>query len=258
MIDCAEVLGELDGEDGDPRIAAEHVRCRPGDDTLGTVLLVGVVHDHPASVYRAGHVVERFEPDALALELPALSVPLFRLYAGDGYSPPRLGGEMSMAILAGSDVPAVGIDAPNAAYLRRVARRLLTDGVSPSVARRVVRDVLAGYVRAIACRVASVVGSVTPFRPRLYTHIPYDASLLDDPAEQADHETAHLERHRSFIDAVETPPVTRLIDGTREATMADRVERLRREGDVVAVVGFGHLDPLSELIEDRSDGDAHK
>ena len=254
MIDCETVLGELTGEDGDPRVTTTHVRCRPGDDAAGTVLLVGVVHDHPASVYRVEHVLERTEPATLAVELPPLSVPLFRLYARDGFSPPRLGGEMSMAILAAGDARVVGIDAPNAPYLGVMARRLLTGGTEPSVARRVLRDVFAGSVRAVACRLASLVGAVTPLRPRLYTRVSYETSLLDDPAAQAAHEAAHLDRHEAFVGAVETPPVTRFIDGTREATMADRIGTLRRDGDVVAVVGFGHLDPLAERIADRSEG----
>jgi hypothetical protein len=48
-----------------------------GDEHAARVVLVGVVHDHPASVYRAGHVVDRVAPDAVAVELPGLALDVF-------------------------------------------------------------------------------------------------------------------------------------------------------------------------------------
>ncbi len=96
--DCDAVASSL-GDDGDPRLTPETVRCVPGRGDRG-VVVVGVVHDHPASLFRVAHLVETVEAAVLALELPPLAVPLFRLYARDDRTPPRLGGEMSVAVRA--------------------------------------------------------------------------------------------------------------------------------------------------------------
>ena len=58
----------------DPRVTDRW--CRRGPAT--NVTLLGVVHDHPASVARARIVAEAMGPDVLALELPAAAVPLYR------------------------------------------------------------------------------------------------------------------------------------------------------------------------------------
>ena len=97
MFDCTRVADELAASE-DPRLDEEYLRCLPGTDRHGPVLLVGVVHDHPASIARVVRMVETFPPDTLALELPPLAMPLFRRYAADSQQPPRLGGEMSAAI----------------------------------------------------------------------------------------------------------------------------------------------------------------
>jgi hypothetical protein len=70
MLDCEAVADALRDPDADPRLDAERVRCLPGAPGAGAVVLVGVVHDHPASVFRVTRLVERFAPDVLALELP--------------------------------------------------------------------------------------------------------------------------------------------------------------------------------------------
>ena len=50
--------------DSDPRVTGEYVRQLSG--AHGTLTLVGVVHDHPASIYRVQHVIERVDPEILA------------------------------------------------------------------------------------------------------------------------------------------------------------------------------------------------
>ncbi|MFC7068769.1 hypothetical protein [Halobaculum lipolyticum] len=247
MIDCDAVASEATAEDADPRLDPERVRCLPGDGDRGSVLVVGVVHDHPASVYRAVHLVTGADPDVLALELPPLSVPLFRRYARDRHTPPRLGGEMSAAVRAAGAVPVVGIDAPNARYLRTLAARLRGAG-SRDLAVAVARDTARGVAQAVACRLGAVVARLTPYTPRLYTQIPYESTLLDAPGAQATHEERHLARHRAFVGVVKAPPATALIDRAREDVMAARLHELRVRGDVVAVVGATHLDPLADRL----------
>mgnify|MGYP006287611243 CR=1 FL=1 len=246
MFDCADATAALDGTD--PRVTEESVWCVPGTDHSGTVLLVGVVHDHPASVTRAARLVEALDPDILALELPPLAVSLFELYAHDDHTPPRLGGEMSAALQAASDARAVGIDAPNPRYLRRLARQLLADRPPRAVTVSVLRDLVAVSAHALACRRGALLGTSTPLRPRIYEHLQHDSSLLDSPDVQAADERAHLAQHRAFLGAIELPPKTLLVDGLREETMAARLDALRREGDVVAVVGMEHAPPLSARL----------
>jgi pheromone shutdown protein TraB len=243
MLECAAVADAL-RDDADPRLTEADVRCVPAPDGAGAVLLVGVVHDHPASVARVAALLADLEPDVLALELPPLAMPLFRLYARDAYTPPRLGGEMSAAMQAADRAATVGIDGPNRTYLRRLVGRLAADRPSLDVLSAVLRDVGTGFGQALACRLGAVVGSLTPLRPRVYEHLEYDCSLLDTPGVQAAHEDAHVSQRRAFMGAVEVPPETQLVDDVREESMVAELAALRRRGDVVAVVGMEHLDPV--------------
>ncbi len=96
----------------DPRITEQF--CRHLEGSAGDLILLGVVHDHPASVARVERVLEAVDPDVLALELPSAALPLYRTYAAGGADEsdsPRFGGEMSAAIRASPDVDVVGIDA---------------------------------------------------------------------------------------------------------------------------------------------------
>lgn len=248
MVDCDAILSAVRAAGVDPRVDAEHVRCLPGSVEGGSVLLIGVVHDHPASVFRVSHLLESFPPDVLAVELPPLSVPLFRRYARDSHTPPRLGGEMSAAIRAADTARVVGVDAPNGRYVRALLDRLHGDADAKTLGRSVLTDLARGLAHAVACRVGAVVAALTPYTPRVYTHIRYEATLLDDPETQADHEASHLAQHRAFVGVIEPPPETALVDRTREDVMAARVDALRSEGDVVVVVGMSHLDGLERRL----------
>lgn len=248
MFDCSTVDALVDERFDDPRITPRFLRCVPGGPGRGAVLLVGVVHDHPASTYRVARILETVVPDVLALELPPLAMPLFRLYGRDVDTPPRLGGEMSMALQAVGETPAVGIDAPNRRYVQLLGQKLVAGQVDRDLAVALLRDLVAGFGQAAACRLGAAVGSRLGLRFRLYTHIEYDSSLLDPPALQAAHETRHLARQQGFLRAIETPPAMALIDATREESMATRLHDLRTDGDVVAIVGMEHLDPLAERL----------
>lgn len=240
----------IDSDLDDPRIDGSLLRCVPATDRLGSVLLVGVVHDHPASIFRVTRVVEAVSPDVLAVELPPLATPLFQLYGSDRHVPPRLGGEMSAAIQAAAGAKTVGIDAPNLAYLKLLFRSLYAERVSIDVGRSVLRDLVSSSAHAIACRLGAVIGAVTPLRLRLYSPISYDSSLLDSPAAQAEHETRHLTQRQSFLRAIETPLPIELVDTAREGGMVIRLTDLRESGDIVAVVGMEHLDRVyTQLVE---------
>ncbi len=244
MFECPDVTTALDGRLDDPRIDEEFLRCVPGTDRLAPVLLVGVVHDHPASVFRVSRILETIAPETLAVELPPLAVGLFRLYANDEYVPPRLGGEMSAAIRAAPPVPIKGIDAPNREYLRSLFESLSAERIPSDVVWTALWDLASSSAHAIACRLGALVGSITPLRLRLYTHIEYESSLLDSPAVQAAHESEHIAQRQAFLRAIRTPRSLRVIDAAREDGMATRLHDLRVDGSVVAVVGMEHLDGI--------------
>lgn len=244
MFDCSDVAATLAAQSSDPRVTDDALRCIPGPAGAGTVLLVGVVHDHPASIGRVTGILEALSPDLLALELPPLAVPLFRLYARAAETPPRLGGEMSAAVQAAGDVETVGIDGPNRPYLRRLARLLVDGDPTAKLVRAVVEDVIQSTAHAVACRIGAVLGAVTPLRLRLYSHIEYDTTVIDSPAEQATQEKAYLSQQRAFLRAVTTPESIRTIDRAREESMIALLRKRRSDGDVIAVVGMEHLDAL--------------
>lgn len=246
MFDCACVADELAAA-ADPRLDETYIRCLPGTAERGPVLLVGVVHDHPASIARVVTAVSAFEPDTLALELPPLAMPLFRQYAADEHRPPRLGGEMSAALQA-TDAPAIGVDAPTPTYLAELLRTVRREQPPVPVLGRLFKDLGSMGVHALATRVASAVNKWTPARLRVYDPIEHDSSLLDAAADQADHERTFLSQRAALFGAIHPPEATRLIDDSREAAIGVLLDHARADGAVVAVLGMEHLDPVeSEL-----------
>ncbi|SDR34130.1 TraB/GumN family protein [Natronobacterium texcoconense] len=233
----------------DPRVTERFCRQVSGAD--GDVTLLGVVHDHPASVGRVERALDAIDPDTLALELPPAAVPLYRAYARDGDDRPRFGGEMSAAIRAAPESEVVGIDAPNWSFLRRLLARLVADRVSPAIARRVVSSLSGATREAVACRVAATVTNATSMTVA-YDHEPieYDCSHDDPPEQQAAHERSHVAGVRALLGSVEGgESALAYRDDTREQCMIDRLEELRRsEGDVVAVVGVDHLERLADEL----------
>lgn len=234
----------------DPRIAAEYLRCIPRTTGRGTVLLVGVVHDHPASLARVHTVLGAVTPDILALELPPLAMPLFHQYAADSFVPPRLGGEMSVGLQTAGAVRSVGIDAPNRSYVWRLVNQLCSTDASVPLLTDVLTDLLQSTAHAVACRLGAIVHTVFGVSPRLYSHASYATSLLDTPAVQAEDEASHLSKQQAFLRAIATPAHRQLIDETREETMAARLQTLRQDGDVVAIIGMEHLQPVAERLDE--------
>lgn len=234
----------------DPRITDQFVRQVTGPADL---TLLGVVHDHPASVARVDRVLRRLEPATLALELPPAAVPLYRAYARDGASeaPPRFGGEMSAAIRAAPDADVVGIDAPNWSFVRRLATRLIADRVSATTARRVVSSLSGATREALTCRVAATVTHATSMTVACDDPIDYECSHDDSPAVQATHERDHVAKVQALLASVDTDgSALAYRDETRERCMIDRLEEIGGEGEgrVVAVVGVDHLETLADAF----------
>lgn len=239
----------------DPRVTEQFCRRIGGSD--GDLHLVGVVHDHPASVARVERVLEAVEPATLALELPPAAVPLYRTYADEAAaeSPPRFGGEMSAAIRAATrvDTEVVGIDAPNWSFLRRVVARLVADRASAATARRVISSLGGATREALTCRVAATLTHATSMTVACDDPIEYECTHDDPPERQAEHERSHVAGIQTLLGCVETEDSALAYrDETRERCMIDRLEERRAEadGDVVAVVGVDHLEPLYEALAD--------
>ncbi|TQQ81359.1 hypothetical protein EGH24_08130 [Halonotius terrestris] len=236
--------------DSDPRVTGEYVR--QVTDAHGTLTLLGVVHDHPASRYRVQHVIERVDPTVLALELPPMSIPLFEQYAATDRTPPTFGGEMSAAIQAASPESVVGIDRPTGGFFRRLGRTLLRERPSLDTIRRVVANAVETTEHALLCRAAAAVGARTSVRFEVDSPIPHDTTWTDSPDEQARDEREQVRRSRSFMSAFRTASrsrAARLEDDAREAAMATRLAELHeQDSDIVCVVGIDHLDSLAERL----------
>ncbi|ELZ01696.1 hypothetical protein C482_06577 [Natrialba chahannaoensis JCM 10990] len=230
-----------------------------------TLYLLGVVHDHPASIGRVMHVANEVNPAVLALELPPAALPLYRVYARNGsvtetadgtaFAPPSRGGEMGAAISAADGASLVGIDAPNWSFLRRLVTRLVADRVSPGTARRLLSSLGGATREALTCRIAATLTDATSMTITPDEQIEYDCSFDDPPAEQASHERAHVASVQALLGSLETTDSALAYrDETREQCMVDRLTEIRDEtdGDVVAVVGIDHLDRLeNELSAER-------
>lgn len=239
--------------DSDPRVTGEYVRQL--SDEHGTLTLVGVVHDHPASIYRVRHVIEAADPHTLALELPPISLPLFEQYAATDTSPPSFGGEMSAAIQAADTDATVGIDRPTGGFFRQLGRTLFRERPSLQTVRTVVSKAIETTKHALLCRAAAAVGAHTPIRLEVDSPITHDIAWTDPPGDQARDERKEIHRSRSFVNAFRTASRTRasrLEDNAREAAMATRLADLRTDEGIVAVVGIGHLDPLAKQLDETT------
>jgi pheromone shutdown protein TraB len=236
----------MDSEHDDPRMTGDHLRSI--DTPTGTVTLVGVVHDHPASAFRVRTVVAARDPDVLALELPPLSLPLFERYAEDTRTPPAFGGEASAAIQASTASRVVGIDGPTLPFLRRLAARLRREGGSVRTVRGVLDGLASVTKNALRCRLAASLAALTSIRMEVDAPVAYATDRGDSPERQAENERRQIDRARAVMDAFEPSRGTSFADDVREAHMADRLADLRRDGDVVAVVGRHHLDRVAERL----------
>ena len=221
----------------DPRIQSDHLRLLDRDD--GPILLVGVVHDHPASVYRVDSVIRALDPDTVAVELPPLALPLFE-QGGDG--------EMSAA-LAATDADSAAIDAHGPRFLAALAGEIRARSPDRGTVGRIASNALTVGRHALSCRLASVFG-----RDRFPTPLADGGGEVDietpaDPVTVAEHERRHLSRSFSVLRAFERPAADEIVDAARERTMARALAGT--DGIAVAVVGFEHLDGIAAELRDR-------
>ncbi|MDZ5810200.1 hypothetical protein U4E84_02370 [Halorubrum sp. AD140] len=228
----------------DPRVLDDAIRRF--DAGGPPVVLVGVVHDHPASVFRVASVVDAVEPETIAIEVPSLLVPA---YASDRDG---AGGEVTAAIAANPSIPVAGIDIPGRRTLRSVLAELRTSRAPPRTALRTLRSTAEIAARTVAARLSRLGVPGVPTVEQLELTQEYDISAAASPARQADHERAHLRRGMALVDSLTPPPETALLDAIRERQMADRLAALRRAGPVVCVVGFSHLDGVAARLKKGS------
>lgn len=264
--DATELRRRLDDlADTDPRLDGAPVRLV--EHHPGPVVLLGVVHDHPASVARARRAVDALDPDVVALEAPDALAPAFTA-GGDGGDggDDAPGGELAAAAAAAARAPAgegegateassgaavVGVDAPGRGTLRSVASVFADERPDVRTAAAVLADL--GRLGVHAARGRLQTAGVPArwlggdFERTRDDDCPRDAS----PREQAAHEAAELDRSTSLLRAFDPPPATRLLDAVRERQMGRRLAAVAGGGGlVVAVVGFSHLDGVEEEIAD--------
>lgn len=235
-------------DESDPRLIDDYVRHIPGNEEKYDLVLAGTVHDHPASMFRVRSLVETADPDVLALELPPIAVPLFERYA-NGETESDVGGEMSVAIRAASTDDVVGIDGPTPAFVAKLARMLYRGGLSRSTVGSVLGDLASVSKNAVACRIAAMKGAPAWARRTVYSPVDHECSETDEPGRQAADERTQVRRATSVTRVFGKSTSAHIRDETRETHMADQLRDLRRRGTVVAVVGMGHLESLSEHLQ---------
>lgn len=230
--------------ESDPRVHSKTIRRIEGDSS--PVILVGVVHDHPASVSRVTSVVDAVDPETIAVEVPSPMVPV---YANDRH---RAGGEVAAAITADPSIPVEGIDIPHTGAIRSFIEEFQTRPVDPRTALRTLRSAarMTAHVGAASLSRLGLPGA--PSVGQLERGHEYEISHDASPARQADHERAHIRRSTALLDSLEPPPETAFLDAVRERYMADRLASLRQAGPVVCVVGFSHLAGIEERLEEGS------
>lgn len=232
----------------DPRIDERYLRGYPATADRDRACVVGVAHDHPASVYRVQAVARALVPDVVAIELPEASVPLFRQFAADDSTPPRHGGEMSAAIQSSAGADVVGIDIPGIHSMATLVRTAREESLSTGPLVDLVGDVASISAHALRQRVAAFHQRTTDASPVDDSAMDYDVSFDDAPSVQAAHEQDLRARSESFFAAIEKPPAARVLDTARERSMATRIDALRGDGTVLAVVGTDHLDGIEDHL----------
>lgn len=253
----------------DPRTSQDDFRELPETESGERVVLVGVVHEHPASVYRVVETVTALDPDIVALELPSLAMPLFTRYAtdyereaswrdiaecpkeGGEKEPPEAvpGGEMSAAIGATDHARVVGIDLPNLRYGGAVIDAFRAESLSVRGVCRTARAFGSQLAHAIHCRVAHAASRLGVTLDPGLDDGGHECTISASAQEQATEEADLVAAGTTLLHAFNRPAALRTFDSAREAAMADALRDLRREGTVVAIVGYAHLNPITEALE---------
>lgn len=232
----------------DPRVDQTHVRTVPTD--TAPIILIGVVHDHPSSAHRVRTIVEAVDPSTVALELPALAVPLYEAFARAEPDETR-GGEMRAAIEVTDDARIVGIDAPSRRFCRALLATYRESDASASELRRVLTGLARVTRRGLHCRLAAPIVRWTPFDVNVDRPTKHGCTPADEPSVQAADERRQIARSVALLGALDGGTATALRDQARERAMAAALEGYCGAGAVVAVVGRDHLDPVAELLDER-------
>ncbi|MGM0370896.1 MAG: hypothetical protein ACQEQJ_00130 [Halobacteriota archaeon] len=232
----------------DPRVSESNVRHVDGGPS--PVVLVGVVHDHPASVHRAVAVVDAVAPGTVAVELPDLLIPVIEDAAAEDSigAEEGLGGEMAAAIAA-TDGALTGIDVPGRGTGRSLFAELRNERPSVATVLGAVGDVSRITAHALIGRLAGLGVPGTPAVEDLEQRHEYDLPADVTPRTQAEHEQAHVRRSTTLLRSFDPPAATAFLDAVRERYMVGRLQSLRRNGSVVAVVGHGHLDEIEAMLK---------
>lgn len=230
--------------ESDPRVNEKYVHHI--DVTDPEIVLVGVVHDHPASIHRVEAIIDVLEPGTVAVELPDLLVSSFAaaVETGDG-----VGGEMATAIRAADTTPVVGIDVPSRGTASSLATVLSAHRPGFTTTLRTLRSIGKMFGHAALGRLAHLgVPGLPAIRDLEHKQV-YDIPDAAPAGVQAEHEATHLGRGTTLLRAFEPPPATRLMDAVREQHMADRLGTINGEDPVVAVVGYSHLDGIAAVLQ---------
>lgn len=233
--------------ESDPRISEEYIRLIERTDT--PVVLVGVVHDHPASIYRVEAVIEEVSPATVGIELPSLLVPVFEQHVDEGAD---IGGEMTAAITAAESASVVGIDVPGPGFIRALCAELLKEPADTGAIVRTLRETWRLTSNAVLARLAHEGVPGLPTVSDLEFGHEYDLPERPSPERQAEHEAKHVRRSTTLLRTFEPPAATRLVDQIRERHMARRLRELAVDGPLVGVVGHGHLDEIQAVLEEKS------
>lgn len=233
----------------DPRIDDEYLRAFDGPEN--PVLVVGCVHDHPASRYRVETLVRATLPEAVGVELPALAVPLFERAGRD--PDVAAGGEMGAALAAARAVGARrnGIDTLDVRLAGSLVSELRRRSASPATLRRVLGAVAGVGRNALSCRFAAALGRYdgsSVLSDRAYD---YEVDRSAMPESQAADERRQLARSRSVLRALQRPVADEIVDAARERTMVANLASLGESGSVVAAVGFDHLAGITDGLAAR-------
>ena len=235
----------------DPRISKEFIREIATDSSDITVL--GVVHDHPASIYRVRNIVREMDPSVLALELPPLAIPLYKQYAETTDSTSQEGGEMSAAIASANGAEVAGIDGPTVEFTRWLYSTLREEGVSWKSIYQNVKAVANTIRPVFLARLKGVLHPMDSTIPDFENRVTHSVTTLDEPTQQAEDERRQIHETRALMNALAPSRSASLRDTVREQYMAYRIAALATNGPVVAIVGLGHLDSIArELSESHN------
>lgn len=233
--------------ESDPRISEEYVRLIERPDR--PILLVGVVHDHPASIHRVDSVIKGVSPATVGIELPSLLVPVFEQHVDDGTD---IGGEMAAAIRAAGSASVVGIDVPGPGFVHAVGVEILGGDGRVGATLRTLQETWRLTSNAVLARLAHEGVPRLPNVTDLEFGHEYDLPDRATPERQAEHEAKHVRRSTTLLRTFEPPAATRLVDQIRERHMARRLGDLDVDGPLVGVVGHGHLDGIQAALEEKS------